>query len=345
MLAYRVTGGELRLMAANEDRPSEDTLIERYFAPLAGPGGLKLRDDAALIALAEGHELVTTVDMVVSGTHFFADDPADAIAEKVLGVNLSDLAAKGAKPLGFLLAMALPSDWNEDWLALFCKGLGKSALKYGCSLLGGDTTRTKGPLVLSLTAFGAVPNGTMVPRTGAKPGDLIAVTGSIGDGALGLKIRATPELDWVDALNERDFAFLLDRYLRPQPRTAFAEALRTSAHAAMDVSDGLVGDLTKMLRASGVTGILRIEDVPLSSAARAAIAYHPGLLADAVTGGDDYEVLFTLPPERFEMLQARARVSGLQITVIGEVRAGTAPLSVSHHGETFLTRSPSYSHF
>lgn len=332
-------------MAANENRPTEDMLIERYFAPLAGPGGLRLRDDAALIDVPDDSELVTTVDMVVAGVHFFADDPADAIAEKALGVNLSDLAAKGAEPLGFLLALALPTDWNEAWLAAFSGGLGKVAARYGCALLGGDTTRTKGPLVISITAFGRVPRHQMVPRTGAKPGDLIAVTGSIGDAALGLKIRSAPELDWINGLNEGDFAFLLDRYLRPKPRTAFAMALRTNAHAAMDVSDGLIGDLAKMLRASGVSGTLKIEDVPLSPAAHSAIALHPVLLTDAVTGGDDYEILFTFAPERLEAIRELAKDAGLPVTVIGRVKEGHEPLSISHKGETFLTRTGSYSHF
>ena len=345
MFAYRLIGGEVGLMAANENRPTEDALIERYFAPLAGPGGLKLRDDAALISLPQDFELVTTVDMVVAGVHFFADDPADAIAEKALGVNLSDLAAKGAEPVGFLLALALPEDWNEAWLASFSSGLGKAAAHYGCSLLGGDTTRTKGPLVISITAFGSVPRNAMVPRTGAKPGDLIAVTGSIGDAVLGLKIRSNPELDWVNALDDKNFSFLLDRYLRPKPRNRFAKALRAHAHAAMDVSDGLIGDLSKMLRVSGVTGSLAIEKVPFSKAARAAISLHPVLLTDAVTGGDDYEILFTFAPERLDSIQTLAKAADVPVTVIGEVKAGQEPLSTSHRGETFLTRSGSYSHF
>jgi len=328
-----------------EARPSEDALIERYFAPLAGPGGLKLRDDAAIIALPDGCDLVTTVDMVVATVHFFADDPADAIAEKALGVNLSDLSAKGARPLGFVLGLALPFDWTEEWLAGFSRGLGNSAERYGCFLLGGDTTRSAGPLVISITAFGSVARGKMVPRTGAKPGDLIAVTGSIGDAALGLKIRMTPELDWVGGLDETDYAFLLNRYLRPQPRIAFIETLSAYANAAMDVSDGLVGDLAKLLRVSGVTGTLKIENVPLSAAAHSATTLHPVLLADAVTGGDDYEVLFTFPPEALEAVKAGAKAVGLPVTVIGEIKAGQGPLSVSHRGETFLTRTGSFSHF
>jgi thiamine-monophosphate kinase len=333
------------IMAANENRPGEDALIERYFAPLAGAGGLNLRDDAALLAIDEGSELVTTVDMLVSGVHFFADDPPDAIAIKALGVNLSDLAAKGARPLGFLLALALPEGWTEEWLASFSRGLGEAARHAQCPLLGGDTTRAAGPLVISITAFGEVPKGRMVPRTGAQAGDIIAVSGTIGDAALGLKIRSTPEAEWVEDLAEKEFAFLLDRYLRPIPRLALADALRHYAHAAMDVSDGLIGDCAKMMRVSGVTGSLTVDEVPFSSATQKAVTLHPELLANAVTGGDDYEILLTLSPDRWEALQKAARSARISITKIGLVSAGTAPLSVTYRGGPFVPASASYSHF
>ena len=168
------------------DRPSEDDLIARYFAPLAGAAGLALKDDAALMTPPKGSDLVLTVDALVAGVHFFADDPPDAIARKALRVNLSDLAAKGARPLGFLLALALPADWTADWLGGFAKGLGADGELYDCPLLGGDTVKTPGPLTLSITAFGAVRSGRMPARTGARPGDLLYVSGTIGDAALGL---------------------------------------------------------------------------------------------------------------------------------------------------------------
>ena len=324
---------------------SEDDLISRYFAPLAGPAGLGLKDDAACLKAVAGTDLVLTADMLVAGVHFFPDDPPASIAQTALGVNLSDLTAKGANPTGFLLSISLPQYWSSEWMEGFADGLGRAATASGCWLLGGDTTKTLGPLTLSITAIGSVPTGKMVPRTGAMPGDLVAVTGTIGDAAIGLKLRATPELDWAMALSEADFTFLLGRYLRPQPPLAFVDALRNHANAAMDVSDGLVGDLAKMLRASGVTGILRIEDVPLSASARAAIRHHPVLLADAVTGGDDYEVLFTLPPKRLADLSVAAQAVGVPFHVIGEVHRGYDPLTVSHNGETFSTSSGSYSHF
>lgn len=326
-------------------RPTEDELIAHYFAPLAGEAGLHLKDDAARFSVPDKSELVVTVDALVAGVHFFADDPASSIGEKALGVNLSDLAAKGAEPLGFLLALALPQDWSPDFLRDFADGLGTMSKTHLCPLIGGDTTRTPGPLTISITAFGHVPKGKMVPRTSAKPGDVIAVTGTIGDAALGLKIRSHPESEWVNALSESDFRFLLDRYLRPKPRNDFALALRQHARAAMDVSDGLVGDCAKMLRASGVTGEIDIERMPLSDAAKAAIAESPTLLADAVTGGDDYEILFTAAPDAIASLRDAGRQIKLPITVIGEVKAGHEPLTVRNRGETFLTTSGSYSHF
>src|SRR5271165_3625256 len=202
-------------------RPSEDELIARLFAPLAGPMGLGLRDDAALLRPTAGEDLVLTTDALVAGVHFFADDPPDSIARKALRVNLSDLAAKGARPLGFLLTLALPPDWEEDWLVAFAAGLGADASAYDCPLAGGDTVGTPGPLTLSVTAYGAVPAGRMRMRSGVKAGDRLYVTGTIGDAAIGLRLRQGrgPEL----AAAERDF--LLRRYLTPEPRLSLARAM------------------------------------------------------------------------------------------------------------------------
>jgi thiamine-monophosphate kinase len=332
-------------MQAASSRPGEDALIARYFVPLAGPEGLGLKDDVALITPPPDHSLVATVDTIVAGVHFFSDDPPHTVGHKALAVNLSDLAAKGAQPAGFLLALALPSDWTEAWLNDFTRGLGALAHASACPLLGGDTTRAAGPLVISITAFGFVPDGTMVARTSAQPGDLIAVTGTIGDAAIGLKARLSPEADWVQKLGESELAFLLDRYLKPRPRYEASSAIRAVASCAMDVSDGLVGDCAKMLRASGVTGTLRLEDVPFSVAARAAIRFNPALRADAVTGGDDYEILFTCPRDRLDVVAAAFKHLSVSFAVIGEVRAGDTPLTVSHGGESFETQSGSYQHF
>ncbi len=326
-------------------RPSEDELIARYFAPLAGPGGLALVDDAALLTPSPGHDLVLTVDALVAGVHFLPGDPPDAIAAKALGVNLSDLAAKGAEPVGFLLALALPDDWTEAWLAGFCGGLGAASQASGCQLLGGDTVRAAGPLTISITAIGQVPAGQMVRRTTARPGDMICVTGTIGDAALGLALLDGSDPAWQGALDAADRAFLVDRYRRPRPRTALAPALRDLASAAMDVSDGLAGDAAKMLRASGVTGAIDLDRLPLSPAARAALAAAPALLDRIAGGGDDYEILFTLPPGRWDAMAREAAGLGLALTAIGEVREGEEPLCLRLHGSAYALATRSFQHF
>ena len=267
-------------------RLTEDELIEKLFAPLAGPAGLGLEDDVAL--LPAGGESVATVDALVAGVHFFSDDPPGAIAKKALRVNLSDLAAKGAEPLGFLLALALPEDWTNDWLMAFAQGLGEDAGAFACPLLGGDTVKTPGPLTISITALGRV-RGRFVPRAGAKVGDGVFVSGTIGDAALGLRLRKEPALAARLSPSARDF--LLDRYLLPRTRLDLAGELRAGASAAMDVSDGLLGDLAKLARVSKVSSRIALADIPFSEAAREALALDPALLETLLSGGDDYEIL------------------------------------------------------
>jgi thiamine-monophosphate kinase len=318
----------------------EDGLIARFFLPIAGPGGLGLRDDAALLRPPPGHDLVVTTDALVVGVHFFAVDPPDAIARKALCVNLSDLAAKGAEPLGFTLALALTPGWDEAWLADFARGLGEDAVAYACPLLGGDTVRTPGPLMLSITAFGSVPEGRMVPRTGAKPGDRIYVSGTIGDAALGLVLR----LSGREPPPEQ--AHLLDRYLHPQPRLALRPALLAHASGAMDVSDGLVGDLAKMMRASGASAEVDLASVPLSRAARLAIAEQPSGFDVALTGGDDYEILATVPEAEAAGFEDAALAAGVPVTAIGRVVAGEgAALFRDRDGRPRLFARGSFSHF
>ncbi len=323
-------------------RPSEDELIARIFAPLAGPMGLGLRDDAALLRPPAGEDIVLTTDALVAGVHFFADDPPAAIAAKALRVNLSDLAAKGARPLGFLLALALPRDWDEDWLKAFAAGLGADACAYDCPLAGGDTVATPGPLTLSVTAFGAVPSGRMVLRSGVRAGDRLYVSGTIGDAAIGLRIRQGrgPEL----AAAERDF--LLRRYLAPEPRLRLAKAMSACAHGGMDVSDGFVGDLTKMLAVSGVSARVPIYRLPLSQAARAAIAANPDLYRVAATGGDDYELLASVAPESAPEFEAEAARAGVPVTCVGEAIEGYGPPRfIGPDGGAVTFARGSYSHF
>ena len=302
---------------------NEPDLIARYFAPLAGPGGLGLADDAALLTPPPGCDLVLTADALVAGRHFFAEDPPDAIAAKALAVNLSDLAAKGAAPLGFLLSLALPPDWSETFLAAFSKGLGEAARAARIDLLGGDTVATPGPLTLSITALGAVPSGQMVRRSGARLGDDLYVSGTIGDSALGLALRraeiaseARPR--WTRGV---ETAELIDRYLRPRPRLALAPALRACATAAMDVSDGLIGDLRALMAASGAAAQVELALIPLSAPARAALDADPALLETLLTGGDDYEILCAVAPERAAAFEMAAGEAGTAVTRIGAVAA------------------------
>lgn len=307
---------------AGPDRASEEGLIARYFAPLAGPGADGLRDDAATLTPTPGHDLVVTADAVVAGIHYFSDDPPDSIARKALGVNLSDIAAKGAVPRGFLLTLALPDDWTEAWLAGFSEGLGAAAAEAGCPLLGGDTVRSGGPALIGVTAFGEVPSGGIVRRGTARVGDRICVSGTIGDAALGLRLRLEPEAVWATSLDPAQQALLADRYLHPRPRLALAAAIRRHASAAMDVSDGLAGDLAKML---GAGRTARIGAVPLSEAAARARDAEPGLIEPILTGGDDYEILCTVAPETLDALLAEAAQAGIPLTAIGTVTSGDGP--------------------
>lgn len=327
-----------------QDRLSEDALIARWLAPIAGPAGLGLRDDAALLAPPVGCELVVTVDALVAGIHFFPSDPPASVARKLLGVNLSDLAAKGADPMGFLLAMMLPDGLSGDWIKAFIDGLGEAARLGACPLIGGDTTRIEGPLALSLTAIGTVPAGQMVRRTTAQVGDVIGVTGTIGDAALGLLLNATAVPSALAALADPLCGHLLDRYRHPRPRNGLAQALRHHASAAMDVSDGLIGDCRKLLAASGRGGRIRLGDVPLSPAVMQAVAADPSLFERAVTGGDDYEILFCAPPEAFEGLIGLAEAIGLPVKAIGEVTEGPDVL-FSHHGRDMNFVHGSFQHF
>lgn len=328
-------------------RLTEDEIIVSLFAPLAGPAGLGLADDAACLLPPQDHELVLTTDMLVAGVHFFADDPADAIARKALRVNLSDLAAKAAGPLGFLLSLALPEDWTETWLAAFAAGLGEDAGTFGCPLLGGDTVRSSGGLTLSITAIGAVPRGRMVPRAGVVEGDCLYVSGTIGDAALGLRLisAATADRAWIDALEAIARSHLHRRYLLPQPRLALREALRAHAHAAMDVSDGLAGDLAKMLRLADMTAEIAVADVPLSDAAKAALAREPSLIVPILSGGDDYEILCAVAPANARAFEAAARAAGVIVTAIGRACRGTAPPLFKTAAGPLALSSLSYQHF
>jgi thiamine-monophosphate kinase len=332
---------------SNESRSAsgEDSLIARYFKPLAtDPGAFGLTDDAAILK-ALGEDIVVTTDAVVEGVHFLSEDPADTIAKKALRVNLSDLAAKGAGPAGFVLTLALRAV-NEAWLAPFARGLGDDAVVFSCPLLGGDTVSTPGPLMVSITAFGRVPAGKMVRRSGAQPGDHVVVTGTIGDAALGLDILREGRVATALAADAASQEMLVGRYRLPQPRNALASAVRAHAHAAMDVSDGLAGDLAKLCEASGVSAVIDLPAIPLSKAASVALAAGAVGMAEIVSGGDDYELLCSIAPGALESFMLAAKASGVAATPIGTILAGSAaPKFLDGEGRQLPLTRMSYSHF
>ncbi|MGE0226570.1 MAG: thiamine-phosphate kinase [Acetobacteraceae bacterium] len=313
--------------------PGEFSLIGRHFRPLAGPGALELRDDAAVLAPPPGRELVLTADAMVGGVHFLPDDPPDRIGQKLLRVNLSDLAAKGATPLGYLITVSTPRETPDAWFASFAAGLGRDQAEFGITLLGGDTTSTPGPVSLSLTAIGHVAAGQAVHRWGARPGDGIWVTGTIGDGALGLAVARGRLADAS--------GFLLDRYRLPRPRVGLA--ICGIASAGMDVSDGLVQDLGHICRQSRVAAEVLAGQVPLSDPARAA---GPDWLETCLTGGDDYELLMAVPDAHQDALRAAAGAARVAVTRIGTVRAGEPRVIVQGpDGTPMALKTGGWSHF
>ena len=331
---------------ANPHNPSaEDALIARYFKPLAtDPGAFGLVDDAAVLS-ASGDDIVVTTDAVVEGVHYLASDPPDTIARKALRVNLSDLAAKGAVPAGFVLTLALRSK-EDAWLRPFAEALGQDAREFACPLLGGDTVSTPGPQMISITAFGRVPQGRMVGRTGARPGDRIVVTGTIGDAALGLDVLKGGAAATALAGSPAAKDALVSRYRMPQPRNVLARAVRDHASAAMDVSDGLAGDLAKLCAASGVSGTVDVASVPLSAAAASLVARDVVGIEALLAGGDDYEVLCTVPPAQADALVAAGRAAGLAVTAIGTIAAGKErPRFLDGQGQELALTRLSYSHF
>jgi len=307
--------------------PGEFELIRRYFAPLAAatPAALGLGDDVALLTPRPGTELVLKTDGVVGGIHFLPDDPPDQIARKALRVNLSDLAAKGATPVGYLLTCAFDPTVDEAWLASFCAGLAADQAEFGVGLLGGDTMSTPGPLTLSVTAVGEIPAGRAMRRNAARAGDLVFVSGTLGDAALGLKrLRGT-----LPGLSVAEGAFLIDRYRLPQPRLQLGQALVESglAKAALDLSDGLLADLGHVGEQSNLAAEVERAKLPLSPAAAHAFELDPSLIVEIVASGDDYEVLFTAPPAAGSAIEALGHRLGLRITPIGRMveTAGRAP--------------------
>ncbi|SDK07677.1 MULTISPECIES: thiamine-phosphate kinase [Bradyrhizobium] len=331
-------------MASGKPASGEDSLIARYFRPIAtDPGAFQLDDDAAALR-ANGDDIVVTTDAIVEGVHFLPDDPPDTIARKALRVNLSDLAAKGATPAGFVLTLALRSA-DEGWLQPFATALGEDAVQFGCPLLGGDTVSTPGPAMISVTAFGRVPAGKMVRRSGARPGERVMVTGTIGDAALGLAVLKGGKVH-AAASDAAARAMLVGRYRVPQPRVRLAEIVRAHASAAMDVSDGLAGDLAKLCGVSGVSAVIDLASIPLSDAARDLVSRGVAGVEALIAGGDDYEILCTIPEDRVEAFAVAAESVGIAVSSIGTVVGGTsAPKFIDQQGREVALERLSYSHF
>ncbi len=316
---------------------SEFGLIAKHFAPLArDPAALSLSDDACVLKPEAGRELIITTDALVEGVHFFANDPPDLIASKALRVNLSDLAAKGAEPRGYLMALALPPKIDDAWLTCFARGLSADQTLFALSLLGGDTTATPGPLTIAITALGTTPVGTMIRRRGARPGDGIYVSGTIGDAGAGLQILQ----GGLAAQEGADF--LTGRYRQPTPRLALGKALRGVATASLDVSDGLIADLGHIGDVSAVRLVVEANRIPRSVALQ---RFWPGQegLVRAVTAGDDYEIAFTSASD--ESVAAAAALANVSVTNIGHVEIGSGVVLHDSAGQTIPIVRPGFVHF
>lgn len=327
---------------------SEEELVQQFLAPLAAsaPGAFELKDDCATITAPAGHDLVITTDALTSGLHFFPDEKPETIGWRALAINISDLAAKGATPLHYLLALALPEAPTADWMIQFAGGLKDAQDHYGLTLIGGDTDRRPGvPLSVTITAMGLVPSGRMVRRGTAKVGDRIFVSGTLGDAALGLALRRAPEAKRFPELDKDQRAFLVGRFLRPTPRIELSGLLIDSASAAMDLSDGLAKDLGRMCKASGVGARVSLGKLPLSVAAAAVLAAHPELAEAPANGGDDYEILATIAPANAAAFEEAALEQGVAVTDIGEIVKGAGVTLLDAAGKPAVLAKTGYEHF
>jgi thiamine-monophosphate kinase len=315
--------------------------IRRFFAPLAGPGGLGLLDDAAIVDCRSARCLVVTADAIVAGVHYLLEDPPDLVARKLLRVNLSDLAAMGARPLHYLLTTALPPALESDWVADFARGLAEDQRRFGIDLLGGDSVATSGPAVLSLTAIGEVVEGMEIRRSGARVGDLVWVSGTIGDASLGLGLLrgAHPQLAPEYRVE------LIRRFQIPDPRIELGRRLAGIAHAMIDISDGLIADLGHICETSRVSAVVELASLPLSQAARVIVNGEPSVRIGLVAGGDDYELLFTAPKGLTKAVADLSSVLGLPITQIGRIQPGEGVRLVDAVGRTIPIGKRGYQHF
>jgi len=317
----------------------EFSLIAQYFSACGAEGDdtlLGVGDDCALLAPPAGEALAVTTDTLISGVHFPLRSPARQIAQRALAVNLSDMAAMGATPRWFQLALTLP-DSDQNWLAEFSAGLNAMACEFNCALVGGDTTR--GPLTISITLMGTVPSNQALKRSGAKPGDTIFASGTLGDGAAGLAA-----VEGRLSLSAEDATFLEGRFWQPQARVAQGLKIREFASAAIDISDGLVADLGHIVKASQVGALVEVDKLPLSPALRRAADSGRGLTW-ALSGGDDYELCFTVPANGLAQCQILIDEGLLTAAPIGQIIEGQGVRCVDGQGSPFDVSHSGYQHF
>ncbi len=306
------------------DERHEFDLIRRLFAPLAAsrPEALGLLDDAAILPPNADTELVVTTDCLIAGVHFRTEDPPETIAARALRTNLSDLAAMGAVPDCYTMALGIPNECDETWLTAFTQQLGADQKTHTIDLIGGDTVSTPGPLTITVTAFGRVPVASAIRRSTAHVGDNVYVSGHIGDAALGLALLK----EELTGIPEPDMDYLINRFWYPSPRTMLGPALREVASAMADVSDGLLADLAHICSASGVSAIVIADDVPVSNAAKRLIDGAQTTIETLLTSGDDYELVFTATPSSAHHVQDIARETNTTVRRIGIIQASQSPM-------------------
>ena len=325
----------------------EKDFIQRYLAPLAKgfDGAHGLMDDAATLDVGTGFDVVATVDAVAEGVHFFADDSAADIAWKALAVNVSDLVAKGADPIAYLMSLSFPTPPNDAWMADFCRGLAMAQTVFGIKLAGGDTDRRDGPLAITITALGRVETGKLVARSTGRAGDCLFLTGTLGDAGVGLALRGNPNLqaDWQ--LSDETADFLRHRYLRPKPRNRLVSVLLEYATAAMDISDGLAKDAISLADASGLGLHITCARLPVSGATQQVVAANGVTLTDVLTAGGDYEVLAAVPPDQREAFVSAAEMSGVVVTEIGHLMEQSDWVFEDLSGQPLELSDLGYDHF
>ena len=329
-------------MNSSDNKTNEFSRIANLFAPLAAsyPGAFGLSDDAAVMQLPAGYELVITTDTLIEGVHFLTDDEPGTIAAKLLRVNLSDLAAMGARPIGYTLNIALPSAVGDKWLEAFAAGLARDQMEFSVTLVGGDSVTTSGPIALTMTAFGNVISGEALRRSGAVIGDVVYVSGTVGDGAIGLAVAT----GGLDSLSAGDKYYLRQRYMRPEPRVALGQKLTEVAHSAVDLSDGFVADLSHIAECSDVLIEIEVEKIPLSDAVRTALSEGVASMDCILTGGDDYELAVSVPDSAKSTMYSLSKSLNLQLTEIGRVCQGLGVCILDKSGTDITPVKKGYVH-